>query len=128
VELAVTASASSAPRAPITVPAIVFHGDNDRTVNPGNAAAIVRHCVAEQADSALHEEASRGTAAGGRRFSRKVYADAQEGVLAEHWVVHGAGHAWSGGSAAGTFTDAAGPDASKEMIRFFLNLPRAGTS
>jgi poly(hydroxyalkanoate) depolymerase family esterase len=122
------ASASSAPRAPITVPAIVFHGDKDRTVNPGNAAAIVRHCVAEQADSALHEEASRGTAAGGRRFSRKVYADAQEGVLAEHWVVHGAGHAWSGGSAAGTFTDAAGPDASKEMIRFFLNLPRAGTS
>jgi len=121
-------SASSPPRAPITVPAIVFHGDNDRTVNAGNADAIVRHCIAEQADSALHEEASRGTAVGGRRFSRKVYADARNAVIAEHWVVHGAGHAWSGGSAAGTFTDAGGPDASKEMIRFFLNLPRAGTS
>jgi poly(3-hydroxybutyrate) depolymerase len=76
----------------------------------------------------VREEVSRGTTAGGRQFSRTIYANARNGVIAEHWIVHGAGHAWSGGSTAGTFTDPGGPDASKEMIRFFLNLPRAGTS
>jgi poly(hydroxyalkanoate) depolymerase family esterase len=121
-------SSASARRVPIAVPTIVFHGDSDRTVHATNAGAIVRHAIAEQAGSPLQEEASRGTAVGGRQFSRTVYADARNGVIAEHWIVHGVGHAWSGGSAAGTFTDAGGPDASKEMIRFFLSLPRAGTS
>jgi poly(hydroxyalkanoate) depolymerase family esterase len=110
----------------IPVPAIVFQGDNDRTVSAGNAETIVRHAIAGHARMNLREDASSGSAAGGRKFSRKVYADARNGVAVEHWIVHGAGHAWSGGSAAGTFTDHKGPDASKEMIRFFLALTRAG--
>jgi len=120
-------SSPARPHAPIPVPAIVFHGDHDRTVALGNAAAIVGHAVASRAGATLRQDASSGEA-GGRKFSRTVYADACNDVIAEHWVVHGAGHAWSGGSTAGTFADARGPDASREIIRFFFAVRRAGTA
>jgi len=115
------------PGAPIPVPTIVFHGDNDRTVAVGNASSIVGHAVASRTGSTLRQDATSGEA-GGRRFSRTVYADARNDVVAEHWVVHGAGHAWSGGSTAGTFADARGPDASREIIRFLFAVRRAGTA
>lgn len=108
----------------LPVPVIVFHGDCDRTVNAANATAIVR----QAAGASKAHEATSGTGACGRRFSRKVYANASGSIVAEHWVVHGAGHAWSGGSTTGSFADEAGPDASREMVRFFLALARAGTA
>jgi poly(3-hydroxybutyrate) depolymerase len=96
-------------------------------VNAQNAAAIVEHATAGRADKPLRASVHDG-AAGGRTYCRTVYVEADDQPVVEQWVLHGAGHAWSGGSSNGSFTDATGPDASAEMIRFFLSQPRAGTA
>lgn len=73
--------------------------------------------------AALHATTHQGLAPGGRRFSCTVHADAVGQTRIAHWTVQGAGHAWSGGDPGGSHTDGAGPDASAEMLRFFLALP-----
>ena len=103
------------------VPTIVFHGDQDSTVAAANAATIVEQAVAAgSAHAPLHPTVGARDSVGGREFTRTVYADAAGRARVEHWLLHGAAHAWSGGDAAGSYADAQGPDASAEMIRFFL--------
>jgi len=115
-------------RAAIAIPTIVFHGDGDHTVGARNATAIVEQATAGHDRASLRADTVTGVAAGGRTYSRTALSDASNRIVAEQWTLHGAGHAWSGGSATGSYTDARGPDASKEMIRFFLSLPRTGTA
>jgi poly(hydroxyalkanoate) depolymerase family esterase len=98
------------------VPAIVFHGDGDSTVHPANGHAVIEQAKAG-ADHVV--TVSSGVSAGGGKYTLAVHADESGKPMAEHWVLHGSGHAWSGGSAAGSFTDPRGPDASREMLRFF---------
>jgi poly(hydroxyalkanoate) depolymerase family esterase len=95
-----------------TVPTIVFHGEADQTVHPSNGEKAVPPVAASGAVEVQ-------SVPGARRVTRRVYRGTDGRVLAEHWLVHGAGHAWAGGSRAGTYTDPAGPDASREMLRFF---------
>ena len=114
------------------VPTIVFHGDQDRTVARGNGGEIIEQAVAalaaEAGSEVLAPRTHKGVSAGGQTYSRTVYADATEQPRIESWLLHGAGHAWSGGHASGSFTEAAGADASAEMVRFFLVQPASGSA
>lgn len=103
------------------LPTIVFHGDADATVHPSNGEQVTAASVDSTSTPAVEPHQQPG----GRRSTRTVHRDASGKVLAEHWVVHGAAHAWAGGSARGSYTDARGPDATAEMLRFFLEHPRA---
>lgn len=114
------------------VPVIVFHGDRDHTVRQTNGAHIVQEARdahgAQGGNAGLRVSTHSGVTSGGRRFSRTVHADTEGQARIESWTLHGAGHAWSGGHASGSYTDGTGPDASAEMVRFFMALPRAGSS
>jgi poly(3-hydroxybutyrate) depolymerase len=100
-----------------TVPTIVFHGDADRTVNPCNSDHVIAQAGQE---AALTKMVTHGETPAGMAYTRTVQLDETGAEVLEQWVLHGAGHAWSGGSASGSYTDARGPDASREMIRFFM--------
>ena len=105
------------------VPIIVFHGDHDRTVNPCNGRQIIAQWLASRPDptpSSVGAE-ERGES-NGRGYLRTRYGDVRGGLFAEHWLIEDLGHAWSGGSPEGSFADPTGPDASREMMRFFLHL------
>jgi poly(hydroxyalkanoate) depolymerase family esterase len=110
------------------VPAIIFHGDEDDTVHPRNAEQLLEQLLPGDGKPA-RPTTKRGRAAGGRRFSRDRYLDHRGETVLEAWTIHGSGHAWSGGHPAGSFTDPKGPDASREMLRFFLShrLPGDGS-
>ena len=107
------------------VPTIVFHGDRDTTVSPINGDQVIAQ---SKAGSDLRSTVSRGQAPGGMSYTRTVACDDSGHPMLEHWVLHGAGHAWSGGSPAGSYTEPKGPDASREMMRFFLEHPKPGVT
>jgi poly(hydroxyalkanoate) depolymerase family esterase len=103
------------------VPLIVFQGDRDKTVHPSNAAWIID---AASLPSGTVVSETAGTSSGGAAYTRTLYRDPAGKAPVESWMVHGGGHAWFGGSAAGSYTDPSGPDASREMVRFFLEQAR----
>ncbi len=99
------------------VPTIVFHGDRDTTVHPNNGGQILEQSMR---GTSAQKKVHRGQVPGGHAYTRTILSDASGRGMLEHWNIHGAGHAWSGGSPAGSYTDPRGPDATKEMLRFFL--------
>jgi poly(hydroxyalkanoate) depolymerase family esterase len=104
------------------VPTIVFHGDRDTTVNPRNAALVMAEAEA-RTGAPLTASVEPGAVPGGHAYERILQRLPDGRTAHEQWVVHGAGHAWSGGRAEGSFTDPRGPDASAAMLRFFLAHP-----
>ncbi len=104
------------------VPTIVFHGDRDTTVNPRNGEHLISHGLKNTPDAQAAK--TQGQVSGGHSYTHAVYEDSDGHAVAEHWTVHGLGHAWSGGGSRGSYTDPKGPDASAEMMRFFDQHPR----
>ncbi|HEV7874987.1 MAG TPA: PHB depolymerase family esterase, partial [Enterovirga sp.] len=97
---------------------IVFHGDQDKTVNPVNGDQVMAQFKDSEARAG---DVMRGQSQGGLAYTRNVQADPDGTPVFEQWLIHGAAHAWSGGSSNGSYTEPRGPDASREMLRFFLD-------
>jgi poly(hydroxyalkanoate) depolymerase family esterase len=95
----------AAPGVDSGVPLILFHGDLDDVVSPVNGDALAHH-IDGSPEPGAHE--------GRHEWTRR------QGPSGEYWLIHGLGHAWSGGAAGLDHSDPAGPDASSEMMRFFL--------
>jgi poly(hydroxyalkanoate) depolymerase family esterase len=103
----------------LQIPLVIFHGDQDQIVNVINASHIRKQRLGvDQATAANGATTVQGRVAGGHAYTRTTYSDEKD-VLLEQWIVHGAGHAWFGGTAGSSYTDPKGPDASAEMVRFF---------
>ncbi|WP_158810838.1 PHB depolymerase family esterase [Beijerinckia sp. L45] len=98
------------------VPTIVFHGDRDSTVNAVNGDQVIAQA---KGAAELKVSVTQGAGPRGARYTKTVQTDRRGLPVLEQWVLHGAGHAWSGGSASGSYTDPQGIDASREMLRFF---------
>jgi poly(hydroxyalkanoate) depolymerase family esterase len=100
------------------VPTIVFHGDHDKIVHPRNADHVISRSLRA---SKWQKKVDRGRVPNGHAYTRTIHTDADGRAMLEQWCIHGAGHAWSGGSSAGSYTDPRGPDAAREMLRFFCD-------
>lgn len=103
---------------PRRVPIIIFHGEADAVVHPDNGRAALDQFV--QGDAHRLEQDSERIHSSGHDYTTTRWRDGQGRVWAEHWLVHGAGHAWQGGVATGSHTDPQGPSASQAMVTFFL--------
>jgi len=102
----------------VAMPTIIFHGDADLTVNPRNGRAVAERALGSFPQ--LTQTVRNGSNKGGHKYSKTAHRAQNRKSYCEYWTVTGAGHAWSGGNATGTFADPKGPDASREMLRFFL--------
>ena len=109
-----------------SVPMIIFHGDSDATVDHANADQLANGALPAGGDRP-HTRTTRKGVPGGHEYTRQVHTDRDGTPLVEQWTIHHAGHAWSGGSPYGSYTDPQGPDASTEFRRFFAQHPPART-
>lgn len=119
-------SSGGTPSASGPVPLIVFHGAGDSTVAPVNADKIITGRLSNSRGK-VSSSTTNGSD-GARSYRRTVHTDTDGTVIAESWIVDGAGHAWFGGNPVGTYADAQGPDSSAEMVRFFLGHSSSGHS
>lgn len=114
-----------------SIPTIVFHGDSDTTVHPSNGDELIAKATPPTSGpdaraSSEHERTVERGEVNGRAYTRTMYRDRSGKLVMEQWLIHGAAHAWCGGSAEGSYSDPTGPDASREMLRFFFQHQNTG--
>ena len=104
------------------MPTIIFHGTADKTVHPDNGehASDAAQAALGNSGLALVKNEHIMRAKDQRPAKRTAYRDDKGKPYVEHWTVENGGHAWSGGLAAGSYTDPQGPSASRAMLAFFL--------
>jgi poly(3-hydroxybutyrate) depolymerase len=101
------------------MPVLVLHGESDAVVRPVNGAqAGVKWIETKRLAGADVGEPLLETIDGATVES---YRDTAGNVLVEHWRIATLGHAWSGGSAAGTYTSPEHVDAGPVVVRFLLH-------
>ena len=119
------------------VPTIVFHGTHDRTVAPVNGDQVVQQWMQTNnlashglyvADFKHPTITASGQVPGGHSYTVHTWKDHTGNEVQAYWKIHGMGHAWSGGSSTGSYTDPRGPSASEAMYQFFMNHPMAVVS
>jgi len=105
------------------LPLIVFHGDGDPTVDHVNAECLVdvRLRAVGEPWPRSRNQTHTGQVPHGRRYTRNVFTESAGTPVIELWTIHQGGHAWAGGSPRGSYTDPLGPDATAELVRFFLH-------
>ncbi|MEH7584881.1 PHB depolymerase family esterase [Priestia megaterium] len=118
------------------VPVILFHGTADYTVAPINAHQILSQWAQtnDRASDGLDnnniddtaDQTATGTVSGGRSYTQYIYKDTAEKTVMEKYMIEGMGHAWSGGSTSGSYTDPKGPNATKLSWNFFKSHPKNG--
>ncbi|MDH3476218.1 MAG: PHB depolymerase family esterase [Rhodospirillales bacterium] len=120
------------------LPAIVVQGSADTTVAPLNADQVVRQLAqmndhaddgdgANDSFDAVADLTDSTPAEPGRHaYATHSYRDGADRVALQSIMVEGLGHAWSGGSPEGSYTDPQGPDASRLMWEFFKARSLAG--
>ncbi|TXH68240.1 MAG: PHB depolymerase family esterase [Thiothrix sp.] len=105
------------------VPTIVFHGDQDQIVNLKNAEQVfaqAKQRLEASNDAYFNTEQTTLNPPSSRAYTRMQMKDEDGQTQIDYWLVHGAGHAWSGGDIQGSYVDPTGPNASEAMLRFFL--------
>lgn len=105
------------------LPLFALHGTADPEIEAGLGRRLVAEWRALQEElgaAPARTETSLGRAPrGGLRYRRTIWWDAGGGPLGEAWIVEDLGHAWSGGRPGPSWSAPRGPDATREMIRFF---------
>ena len=104
------------------VPIVVIHGGADAVVAPQNGRQLFEQWAAAHGWTDAKNESITGD--GGREIFHTWHQGADGKTLAELLWIEGLGHAWSGGSPDGTFTDPVGPDATRVILGFLLKHTR----
>ena len=119
------------------VPAIVFHGTDDKATVPMNGDLVVQqwmqtnHLASGGAYVARLDEPTRATpgqTSGGYAYLVSSWdLPGEDDEVQAYWKVGGMGHAWSGGNPGGSYADPLGPNASLAMYQFFMAHPFSST-